>query len=169
MARKPASFSIASHIAERKAELRDARARIKRIENNAGLLKLGFAMVEEVAKRAKLHDAFAWPNAYVWAYDAGGAELSASFEVPCTSLKDGPLPDILSKALVLGFEATGSDDAVGELYAERKYRFTKRLSDDVVVKLTIRAAIRDADGATCRKVQVGTKLEEVAQYQLVCE
>lgn len=168
MAKKPASFSLSNHLAERKAESRELRARIKRIEDNAGLLKLGFAMVEEVAKRAKLHDAFAWPNAHVWAWHEGYAELSAGFEVPCTSLKDGPLPDILSKALVLGFEATGSDDALGETYAERKYRFTKNLGG-VVVNLTIRAAIREADGATCRKVQVGTKLEEVAQYQLVCE
>ena len=168
MARKPASFSFSSHVRDQRAQLRDARDRITRIEANAGLLKAGFSLVEEVAKRAKLLDAFAWPNAHVWAYDAGDAELSASFEVPCTSLKDGPLPDILSKAMLVGFEPTSTDDAVGELYAERKYRFTKRLGG-VVVNLTIRAAIQDADGATCRKVQVGTKLEEVAQYQLVCE
>jgi hypothetical protein len=168
MARKPATFSFSSYVASRKAQLREHRKTLASIEANAEWFRVASAVCESVAKVAKLHNACEWANDYPYVYNDNSLEFAASFEAPCTSLKEGAIPAILEAALAAGFEATTTDDSVTSYDARRNYRFTQTIGP-VVVNLTVRASVKEADGATCRKVQVGTKIEEVAQFTLVCD
>lgn len=166
MAKKPATFSVSKIIAEKRDRVASLREDIKRAEQHRGLLQLGAKMCEHVATVAKRHDAFQWPchNIYV----GYGVEFDASFEVPVSSLKDGPLVDILEAALAAGFAPEETYDSTSAYEGARIYPM-KAVIGDLRVTLRIRAVVQDADGATCRKVQVGTKIEEVPTYQLVCE
>jgi len=57
-----------------------------------------------------------------------------------------------------------SNDYASEYYASREFRFGNWESDRVIITFEIAA-----DSATCRRVKIGTTMEEVAQYQIVCD
>lgn len=57
-----------------------------------------------------------------------------------------------------------SNDYASEYYASREFRFGSWESDRVIITFEIAA-----DSETCRRVKVGTRMEEVAQYQIVCD
>ena len=166
MAKKPTTFSVSKTIAGKRERVASLREDIKRIEENKGLLQLGAKMCEVVAREAQRYDALKWPTSTV--YVGYGVEFDASFEVPVTSLKEGPLTAILEAALAAGFEPEETYDSTNSYEGARIYPM-RAVVGDLRVNLRIRAVVQDAEGATCRKVQIGTKLEEVAQYQLVCE
>ena len=168
MARKPSFFLVSKYLASRKAQVRAVRAEIKRAEENSDELALGAAECNAVARVAALHGEVKYSHMSVWSGYA--LELTCSFEVPCTSLTSGVIPEVLNAALNYGFEADAdsSYDSVGQYEATRVYGFSKTIGK-VRVYLKVRANVKDAEGATCRKVQVGTKIEQVPQYELVCE
>jgi len=169
MAKKPATFSYSSFIAEKRESLRDARVRLQQVEKNKGMVQLAAAMLETVAKRAKLLGKIEWANMSAYGYNDGTLNVSAVLEIPCTSLKEGVIPEVLSAAMAAGFEPMATDDTVYSWSAARNYRFAARI-DGMSIEFNIKARVaEDADGATCRKVATGVKLEEVTQYELVCD
>ena len=167
MARKASTFSVSKIIASKRARVSELQDDIKALKEKKSLLDLGASMCEHVAQVAQLHDAFKWPfsNTYVGPYSV---EFDASFEVPVTSLKDGPLVAILEAAMAAGFTTEDTYDSTNAYEGARVYPM-KATIGDLRVTLRIRAVVQDAEGATCRKVQTGLKLEEVPQYQLICE
>jgi hypothetical protein len=170
MAKKPATFSYSSFVAEKRASLRDARVRLQNVEKHKGAVQLAASMLEIVAKRAKLLGTIEWSTMSAHGYDDGVVNVSATLEIPCTSLKDGVIPEVLTAAMLAGFEAVATDDSVYSWSATRNYRFTAKVGDLMAIDLTVKARVVDsADGATCRKVATGVKLEEVTQYELVCD
>jgi hypothetical protein len=93
-------------------------------------------------------------------------ELAVTIEDTATSLKDGAVPALLEAISTFGFEAIGSHDYALEWCASRVYRFTATIGS---VDVTVRVEANIADGSeSCKKVQTGVKLEEVAQYEIVC-
>ena len=166
MAKKPATFSVSKTITEKRERIASLRDDVKRIEENKGLLQLGAKMCEVVAREAQRHDACKWATSNI--YVGYGVEFDAAFEVPVTSLKDGPLTAILETAMAAGFEPEQTYDSASAYEGARVYPM-KAVVGDLRVTLRIRAVVQDAEGATCRKVQVGTKLEEVPTFALVCE
>ena len=166
MAKKPATFAVSKVVESKRERIAELRDNLKGIESHRGLLQLGAKMCEHVARVAQKHDAFQWPCQSV--YVGYGAEFDASFEVPVTSLKDGPLVAVLEAAMAAGFQPEQTYDSTSAYEGARVYPM-RAVVGDLRVNLRIRAVVQDAEGATCRNVQVGTKLEEVPTYQLVCE
>jgi hypothetical protein len=76
------------------------------------------------------------------------------------SFKDPQLVDLLEFFTKKTEKATSRD---WPQYLNRDYSFEL---DDVIVNIS--AYVR-SDSPTCRKVQVGVKVEEVPQYELVCD
>jgi hypothetical protein len=65
-----------------------------------------------------------------------------------------------------GFEAIGSHDYALEYCASRVYRFSATIGS---VDVIVRVEANIADGSeSCKKVQTGTKLEEVPVYEIQC-
>jgi hypothetical protein len=166
MARSKSLISLTSYIKDRKEELRAQRERLNAIEANKGWFTTGAKVCEEVAKVAKQYNAIEYMNAYPFVgYSA--LDLDVDFVVPCESLTEGVVPAVLEAALAAGFDATETADRVNEYTAARVYRFSQSIGP-LRVSLTVRAEVKNTEGATCRKVQIGTEIKEVAKFQLVC-
>ena len=98
----------------------------------------------------------------------GSFTISLSCEKPVAyvrmyrleSFKDSRLTDFLDKLIALEAEMSSTD------YASSLNRaFTCNFSD---FQVYIDAYVKD-DSPTCRKVVVGTKMEEVNEYEIVCD
>ena len=165
MARKASTFSLTNMIAKRRDELADARARMKRLQDNAPAFRAAIHVANMVADYAQEIDFTQW--SYVDTYIGHRAqELTVSLEGTVDSLKEGAVVDMLERAMACGFEDVGSKDYLSEYASQRSFRFSQVVAG-VKIDLKIVANIKAASEA-CRKVKVGTKLEEVAQYELVC-
>jgi hypothetical protein len=166
MARSKSLISLTSYIKDRKEELRAQRERLNKIEANKGWFTTGAKVCEEVAKVAKQYNAIEYMNAYPHV-GYSWLDLDVDFVVPCESLTEGVVPAVLEAALAAGFDATETADRVNEYTAARVYRFFQSIGP-LRVTLAVRAEVKNTEGATCRKVQIGTVIEEVPKYQLVC-
>jgi hypothetical protein len=165
MARKASTFSLTNMLAKRRDEMADARARMKRLQDNAPAFRAAIHVANMVADYAQEIDFTQW--SYVDTYIGHSAqELTVSLEGTVDSLKTGAVVDMLERALACGFEDVGSKDYLSEYASQRSFRFSQVVAG-VKIDLKIVANIKAASEA-CRKVRVGTKLEEVAQYELVC-
>ena len=98
----------------------------------------------------------------------GSFTISLSCEKPVAyvrmyrleSFKDSRLTDFLDKLVALDGEMSSTD------YASIMNRsFTCNFSD---FQVYVDAYVKD-DSPTCRKVIVGTKMEEVNEYEIVCD
>jgi hypothetical protein len=167
MARSKSLISLTSYIKDRKEELRAQRDRLNAIEANKGWFTTGAKVCEEVAKVAKQYNAIEYMNAYPHVgYSC--LDLDVDFVVPCESLTEGVVPAVLEAALAAGFDATETADRVNEYTAARVYRFSQSIGP-LRVTLAVRAEVKNTEGATCKKVQIGTEIKEVPKFQLVCE
>ena len=166
MAKKPATFSISKTIAAKRKRVAELRADIKGMEEHKGLLALGAKLCEHVASVAKKHGACEWPTSNV--YVGYGVNFDAAFEMPVTSLKSGPIVAVLEEAMAAGFEPEETYDYASNYEGSRVFPL-RMVVGDMRVTLRIKAVVQDAEGATCKKVAVGTRYEEVVQYALQCE
>jgi hypothetical protein len=57
-----------------------------------------------------------------------------------------------------------SNDYASEYYASRQFKFGSWNEDGITICFEIAA-----DSATCRRVKVGVKMREVAEYKIVCD
>jgi hypothetical protein len=98
----------------------------------------------------------------------GSFSISLSCEKPVAyvsmrrleSFKDARLTDFLDKLVALDGEMSSTD------YASIMNRtFTCNFSD---FQVYVDAYVKD-DSPTCRKVVIGTKIEEVLEYEIVCD
>ena len=167
MARTKSLISLSTYIKDRKEELRAQRERLNAIEANKGWFITGAKVCEEVAKVAKQYGALQYMNAYPYV-GFSRLDLDVDFTVPCESLTEGVVPAVLEAALSAGFEAVETTDRVDQYTTARVYRFFQSLGP-VRITLAVRAEVENTEGATCKKVQIGTEIKEVPKYQLVCE
>ena len=166
MARKPATFSVSKTIDAKRARVAELHSEIKQIKEHKGMLDLAAKLCEYVARVARTHSEVQWPTSNI--HTGYGLQYDASFEMPVTSLKDGPLVAVLEAAMEAGFTPEETYDSANAYEGTRVYPM-KIVIADLRVTLRIRAVVQEAEGATCKRVAVGTKYEEVVQYALQCE
>lgn len=168
MANKAQPFSFTRSIND---SLAQARAEVKRLNNvKAHAAQFGMAMAacNAVAKVARDNGAFEWAYITPRVYSENDMSLHCKFECQTESLKVGKVPAVINAAINAGFEPTNSSDHASEAFASRTFRFHQVLNG-VDVTLAFEANIVSSEAATCRKVQTGTKIEEVATYEIVCD
>lgn len=164
MARNTNAFSLTKIIADRRADLAAARASVNRLQDNAPAFRAALHVANMVANHAAKLEFTRWSNVNTFCY-SDTCELHVNLEGYVDSLKQGTIVDIIEHAMACGFDAVGSKDYLSSWASQRSFKFTQTIAG-VLIELCITANIKDSE--TCRKVQVGTKLEEVAQYEIVC-
>lgn len=167
MARTKSLISLTTYIKDRKEELRAQRERLNAIESNKGWFTAAAKVCEEVAKVAQQYDAVQYMNAYPYV-GFSRLDLDVDFTVPCESLTEGVVPAVLEAALAAGFDAVETSDRVDQYTTARVYHFAQSLGP-VRITLAVRADVKNTEGATCKKVLIGSEIKEVPKYQLVCE
>lgn len=165
MARKASTISLTNILAKRREDLALARESMKRLQDNAPAFRAAIHVANMVADYAQSIDFTRW--SYVNPYVGRDVqELDVVLEGYVDSLKEGAVVDMIERAMSCGFEDVGSKDYLSEYASQRSFRFSQVVAG-VKIDLKIVANIKEASEA-CRKVQVGVKLEEVPQYELVC-
>ena len=165
---KPVSFSRA--ITEKREALAEKRTELKELESQAQAFVPAYAVINGILESAKQigfsKHFYARPSTWTgWSGNARN-ELNVSIEDTVSSLKDGSVPALLEAIGTYGFEAIGSHDYALEYCASRVYRFSATIG---AVDVTLRVEANIADGSeSCKKVQTGTKFEEVAVYEIQC-
>ena len=170
MARKANAFSFSRTIATKREDLARARVEIAQLADQADAFKPAFAIANAIAKFAATQgfDKYVRATPSVWINWDGTADnkLDVRFEGNVDSLKSGPVPAICEAILAFGLEATSTSDYAANWCASRTFKFEGKCGN---VRMDVRFEANINDGSDqCRKVQVGTKLEEVAQYEIVC-
>jgi hypothetical protein len=165
---KPVSFARA--IKEKREALVEKRNELKELESQAQAFVPAYAVVNAIIENAKdigfSKHFYARPSTWLSWTGNYKNELQISIEDTVDSLRDGAVPALLEAIGTYGFEAIGSHDYALEYCASRVYRFQATIGS-VDVMLRVEANI--ADGSeSCKKVQTGTKFEEVAVYEIQC-
>lgn len=168
MANKAQPFSFTRSINDSLAQARQEVKRLNEVKAHAAQFGMAMAAVNSVGKVARALNAFEWAYITPRVYSENDMSLHCKFECTADSLKEGKVPAILEAIISAGFEATDSRDYANESFASRTFRFNQVLNG-VQVTLAFEANIEASDAATCRKVQTGTKIEEVATYEIVCD
>lgn len=164
MARKTSSFSVTRMIATKRENLANARKELHDFSAASDKIRPALHAVNLVADFANEREFTKWQNIHVWSLDYE-PEMHVSLEGYVSSLKQGVIVDILERAMSAGFEAVGSEDYLNDWASQRTFKFTQSIAG---IKVVIKVVANINESASCRKVQVGTKLAEVAQYEIVC-
>jgi hypothetical protein len=82
------------------------------------------------------------------------------------SLSTGTIPAIIEFILEMGLNAKKSRDYADSGCASRSYNFETKIGG-VEFTLTIEANIKE-NSETCKRVQTGVEIKEVAKYEIVC-
>ena len=165
MARKASTFSVSNIVAKRKADLAAARQELTALKEHAAEFRAALHVINMVADHADKIGFTKWTS--VSLYTSSYPEIFASLEGYVDSLKEGAIVEILERAMACGFEASSSKDFVNDWASQRSFTLKHSIAG-VKIDLKITANISETN-PTCRKVQTGTKLQEVATYAIVCE
>lgn len=165
MARKTSAFSLSRIVANRRENLANARQELASLQARAAELRAALHVVNMVADYAAEIDFTKWSSVSTYMFDT--PELCVNLEGMVSSLKQGPIVDIINRAMACGFEPVGTTDYLNDWASQRTFKFTHSIAG-VRIELKVTANIAEASAA-CRKVQVGTELKEVAKYEIVCE
>jgi hypothetical protein len=165
MARKANTFSLTKIIATRRDNLAAARKEVTTLVDKSAQFRAAIHVVNMVADYANEIGFTKWSGISTFnAFEA--CELNVSLEGTVSSLKQGVIVDMIDRALACGFEAVGSKDYLSDWASQRTFKFTHSIAG-VQIDMNITANISEAS-ESCRKVQVGTELKEVAKYEIVC-
>ena len=165
MARKTSAFSLSRIVSTRRENLANARQELASLQAHAAELRAALHVVNMVADYAAEIDFTKWSSVSTYMFDT--PELNVNLEGTVSSLKQGPIVDIIDRAMACGFEPVGSTDYLNDWASQRTFKFTHSIAG-VRIELKVTANIAEASAA-CRKVQVGTELKEVAKYEIICE
>jgi hypothetical protein len=165
---KPVLFARA--ITEKRESIAERRNDLKELEAQAQAFAPAYAVVNAIIENAQqigfAKHFYARPSTSPKWDGTVRNELNVSIEDTVTSLKDGAVPALLEAIGTYGFEATSSHDYALEYVASRVFRHTAKIGS---VEVILRVEANIADGSeSCKKVQTGTKLEEVAVYEIQC-
>ena len=170
MARKASTFSFSKVVAEKREDIKRARDEVNLLAGTSSMFAPAYALANQIAKKAEevgfCKYLYASPSVHVRWDNTIACSLYITIEDYVDSLKEGAIPAMCDFALELGLDATDTSDYANANYAERTYIFRGKVGQ-VEIRAKFCANIKD-DASACRKVIVGTKLEEVAQYEIVC-
>ena len=170
MARKANVFSFTRTIAEKREEVARVREEIATLAAQSDAFAPAYAIANALAKKAETigfaKSMSVRPSTYIRWDGSADNDLYVRFEDTVESMKEGKVPAMIEAAESLGFEVEGSKDFAADYCAYRTFKFGMKING-VNMILRVEAMVKDGSEA-CRKVQTGVKLEEVAQYEIVC-
>jgi hypothetical protein len=146
-----------------------AKKRTAAIRKNS---KAATATLDMLNRRCALVDEdratmYAWPE--IDAY-FGTMKMQVMINATTDSMIEGIVPQILKAMLDIECEPVSSRDEVNAIKTSRIYRFTRAPSDHfLAISVTVEITIQESDAGTCRKIQTGTKMVEVAEYKIECD
>ena len=171
MARKAQLFSLSKVVAKKRDEIAYARREMAQLACATAVFAPAYAVVNQIGRKCEELQFSRWMLVDPEVRESwdGQKSYSMSFVVEdyVDSLKDGVVPQVCEFLLDMGLTATETSDYASEYCAERKFRFTAQVGQ-VDLRVSVVANVRDSQGS-CRKVKTGTKLQEVATYEIVCE
>ena len=163
------STTIATILKESADYVDYAKKRTAAIRKNS---KAAIATLDMLNRRCALVDETratmnAWPE--IGAY-SGTMKMQVQITATTDSMIEGIVPQILKAMLDIECEPTTSKDEVNATKTSRTYRFTRAPSDHfLAISVTVEIIIKESDTGTCRKVQTGTKMVEIAEYKIECD
>lgn len=108
-----------------------------------------------------------WPEVDIY---GGTMAMQVQINATTDSMVEGIVPQILKAMLDIECEPTASKDEVDALKTSRIYRFTRAASEHfLAISIKVEITIKESDTGTCRKVQTGTKMVEIAEYKIECD
>ena len=166
MSRKANIFSFARIIADKRADIVRAREDVATLAAQADTFAPAYAVANTIAKFCKANDfgKYVYANPSTWS--ATDNNLHVTIDDTVSSLREGAIPAILEYVLSMGFESKNTKDYADDNFATRSYNFKSKIGG-VQVTLTIQADIKD-NSETCKRVQTGVEIKEIAKYEIVC-
>jgi hypothetical protein len=160
---KRKTLSVSGILSEKADSIKTLRANLAGLKANQDALALALTATAPVQRLAD--SCWASPEFYAW---DESVHVSIHCSIKVDSLKGPEMGAILAAAeSIEGLEAKDTKDWVAEDYAQRAFTY-RGMVGKCSVRLTIDASL-PTDGAACRRVQVGTEIQEVAKYAIVCE
>ena len=152
----------AEYVAYAKKRSATIRKNSKAVTATLDMLNRRCALVDET--RATMNT---WPE--IDAY-FGPMKMQVQITATTDSMIEGIVPQILKAMLDIECDPTTSKDEVDAYRTSRIYRFTRAPSDHfLAISVTVEIIIKESDTGTCRKIQTGTKMVEVAEYKIECD
>lgn len=151
----PLVLAINEGIASRKAEMRDSRSRIAQLTNERKFIVSKYAPVFALLRNDSSYS--------IW---VSMTRTKPTIQVTLSALdgfKDARLTNMFEAILDIEPSAVIEEKEWAQYGLNRDYHVTCN-----GVYVDISAYVRD-DSPTCKRVPVSTRMEEVTQYQIVCE
>lgn len=157
-------------VASRVSDLDYEQRKLKNLRYNYKNAKNAINFMNRVLSRFKPED---FKDVSNWVETSGystEATLTVSISLYVTSLTSGPIANLLRFLMEAGIDAAKTEDTTGTTYAYRSFKMAKPATDTMIaINIAVHAEIVDGDDATCRKVQVGTKTQEVPVFEIKCD
>ncbi len=158
------TISVSSLLKSKTDDLGRQRKSVQNLRAHSAKLAQALALTDAVQRLAD--STWANPVAYEWSETL--VELNVVCRIKVDSLKGEKMVAILEAAEAIpGLDAKGTRDWATASWAEREFIYRGN-PYGVNVMLKVEAEI-PVDGEACKRVQTGVKLEEVPQYEIVCE
>ena len=166
MAKSNRPVSLARILADKRQAMRSARESLRVLENNADGIRAVLALAAPIARHLEegLHPS-------VYAYTWGQIDLNLHGNIDVETMKCPKLASVLETCLTVA-DAAHTNDYANENHASRDFVFTREIALPSGFALRLRVVIcatLKGDGATCRRVLVGTRMVEEKQYAIKCE
>ncbi len=156
-------------IADRESSVKYAQDNLKVMKRSSAILKKSIDLVYQ--SMATVEDRVTisiWNGVNPWEEGTRAVSLYVDVHADITSMKEGLVPDLLATLLRFEYDAKPTQDDAAR--AKRHFYFERSASDHYcAISLEFHARIKEEDTGTCHRIQTGTKLVEMPQYQLVCE
>lgn len=163
------THTTAAAIKDAQSAVEWAKKRVSTIRKNGKKIQATLDLLNQ-----RLHAVDA-TNATIYAWvDCNGydgiAQIQARITATTDSMVEGIVPQILKAMLDIECEPVESKDIVNADQTSRTYRFKRAAAAHFVeIDLSVVVTIKETETGTCRRVQTGTRIVEVAEYKIECE
>ncbi len=170
MAKAKQGFSVSSFIASKIDDVKYAQSKVTAVRNAKADLtqacKIANDLVTAIKPLADNIRADAWIS--VSSYD-NTVEMYVTIEIPKRlAILDPATKRATYLAALAGFELDEGKKNASEYYASYVVKGKLTIGAAQIV-LDIRSELdMESEAATCKRIQVGTEIREVAKYEIVC-
>lgn len=156
-------------IADREIHVKYAQDNLKAMKRSRAILNKSIDLVyQSLATVEERVTISIWSDTNSWAEGTAAVTLYVDVYADITSMKEGLVPDLLATLLRFEYDAKSTSDDAER--SKRQFNFKREATDHhCAINLSFYARIKEEDTGTCHRIQTGTKLVEVPQYQLVCD
>ena len=170
MRKENSGFTVSSFITSKVEDVKYAQTKVVAVRNaKADLTKACTVVNELIAAIKPLADnvrEYAWVSAS--SYD-NTVEMCVTIEIPKRlAILDPATKRATYLAALAGFELDEGKKNASEYYASYVVK-GKLIIGAAQIFLDIRSELdMESEAATCKRIQVGTEIREVAKYEIVC-